>query len=75
MYEPIVIYMGKVGEAVKRAGKATKTDLQATGYPVALSYSPPRSAHIRLRDYIESEISRSSGSTMAFSSCDTRVGR
>src|SRR6185369_13335676 len=45
-------------------GKAIKIDLQATGCAGGSSYRTLRSAHIRLRDQIESEISRSWGSIM-----------
>jgi hypothetical protein len=61
------VYMEIAGEIVKHAApwvKTAKAELQATGCAGGSSYCTRRSARIRLRDQIESEDSRSCGSTV-----------
>ena len=54
---------GRSCQAPGLSGKITKPDLLATGCAGGSSYCTRRSARIRLRDQIESEDSRSCGST------------
>ena len=69
----LCIYMGKVGEAVKRGPTITKTDLQATGCAGGSSYCTRDQRVSVSRDQIESEVSRSCGSTTVFSAVAARV--
>ena len=66
-YEAATEYLygesGRSCQARGLLGKITKPDLQATGCAGGSSYCTRRSARIRLRDQIESEDSRSCGST------------
>jgi hypothetical protein len=64
------VYMEIAGEIVKYAApwvKTAKAQLQATGCTGGSPYFTRRSASIRLRDQIESEDSRSCGSTTVLS--------
>jgi len=65
-------------EIVKHAApwvKTAKAELQATGCAGGSSYYTRQSARIRLRDQIESEDSRSCGSTTVLSAVAARAGR
>jgi hypothetical protein len=70
------VYMEIAGEIVKHAApwvKTAKAQLQATGCAGGSSYCTRRSARIRLRDQIESEDSRSCGSTTVLSAVAARA--
>jgi hypothetical protein len=74
----LLVYVEIAGEIVKHAApwvKTAKAESQATGCAGGSSYCTRRSARIRMRDQIESEDSRSCGSTTVLRSCGTRAGR